>query len=286
MYMKSETYQKEGWLILEDENVVLGAESAENIDSEECFYRNNKNAKSNLERAGEELTDFISLYIEDEPEPSDSEIKQGIEKILEKTHPEEKHNSITEINKNKKISLKVLFVAAILSVLLLCCIGVVGTDNDINIKNGFVAFDGDKVHIAFFEDSDEKHIPVKTLLIDLESKGFNDVLLVEEVAGIKGEHCKITLPCYDDANVKQVCFEVVLDDIQYSFDIRKIDISENETITPDMKGAEIITVWDIDVYLYNCEQETKIQFIHNGLHYLVSTNDSYEEIVRAVELIE
>ena len=263
--------------------MILDAGSGENIDEEECFYRNNKNAKNNLECAGQELTDLISLYIEDEAEPSETEIKRGIEKILERTHHEGKQNNITERNIKKKISLKVLFVAAILSLLSVCCVGVVGTDNDIKVKNSFVTFDGNVVHIMFFDESDEMYISVKTLLLDLKNKGFGDVAFVEQVVGMK-EDGKITLPRYDNTDAKHVNFEFISDEIQYSFDIRKLEASE-AAVTLDINSAEMSTVMGVDIYINRSGNETEIQFIHNGLHYIVVTNDSYEEIVRAAEIV-
>ena len=63
IYTKSETYQKEGWSILEEENQVFGknAEAVDsniNLESEDFnFYHQNKEeAKKNIDSSSKELT--------------------------------------------------------------------------------------------------------------------------------------------------------------------------------------------------------------------------------------
>ena len=52
IHTKSETYQKEGWFILEEENSVFGydADNTNKLDSEEKFsiYHNKEEAKNNI----------------------------------------------------------------------------------------------------------------------------------------------------------------------------------------------------------------------------------------------
>ena len=136
---KSETYQKEGWFILEEENQVFGkdAEAVDsniNLESEDFnFYHQNKEeAKKNIDSSSKDLTDFIDSLIQDTPAPSDEEVNAGIEKILKITHPEEQTKTV-KTNKKKKVTFKVLFIAALLSILSVSCLFVVGS-------NGFTGF--------------------------------------------------------------------------------------------------------------------------------------------------
>lgn len=260
------------------------------MEGRNFFCLNDENAdkdqlKNALDNSENELTEFIEILTQDAKEPEQSEIDSGIKKILKRAEQTDEPKEIGKSNVNKKLSIKVLFVAAIIVIVSICSISVVATNNDIKIRNSFVTFDGSNVHIAFFGDSNEKNIPIKSLLNDLQNKEFGKVLLVEEVAGLKSEYGKITLPRYEN-NAKQVCFEITSNEIEYYFDICKIDVSEDATATIDINNAEIITVDDIDVYISYSEEKTEIQFVYNNLHYFVSTNDSYEEIVRAVELID
>ena len=106
---------------MEEENQVFGkdaeaVDSNMNLESEDFnFYHQNKEeAKKNIDSSSADLSDFIDSFIQDVPAPTDEEINLGIEKILERTRPTEEHS---KTNKNKKVTFKVLFIAALLSVL-------------------------------------------------------------------------------------------------------------------------------------------------------------------------
>lgn len=161
--VKSETYQKEGWFILEVDNQVFGesseaSESIKNLESEDFIFncQNKEEAKNNLDSSVQDIDEFIGSLIQDIPSLSDEEISAGIEKILAKAPVTEAPTLQIKTDRKKKVTLKVLFAAAVLSILSFSCLFVMGNHHNISIENGFVSFAKDTMQVVFFGDSEEK----------------------------------------------------------------------------------------------------------------------------------
>lgn len=291
--MKSETYQKEGWFILEDESIVLGkkVETIEAVNSNDgfIFYRQNKTeVKNSIVNSADDLTSFVDSITVDILEPSDDEFKSGIDKILEKTHSFNEHSNTHKTDRKKKVTLKVLFIAALLSILSVSCLFVTGSNNNISIENGFITFAKDTVRVAFFDENEEQgqYISVEALLLDLENHGFKEILFPEEVSRNPDKY-KLTLPRYFDIGVEQVTFDIIFNEIQCGFTITKEELSGQEHNFFGLKNAKTITVGNISVYILDFKNSINVKFTYNGLSYDISiVSTAYEELLKIVESIK
>ena len=290
--MKSETYQKEGWFILEEENQVFGkdAEAVDNninLESEDfCFYHQNKEeAKKNIDSSSKDLTDFIDSLIQDIPAPSDEEVSAGIEKILKITHPEDEQPETAKTNKKKKVTFRVLFVAALLSILSVSCLFVVGSNNDISIENGFVTFAKDAIKIVFFGESKEEYITVDALLTDLELHGYGDILFPQEFV-TKSDEYKVSVPEYFSSNVNQVSFEILDNTDRYVFGIYKYSETLEAVSYIDINDAKTLLINDIYMYVFQLDDtNSAVEFTNNEYRYFIKANITYSEMLSFINNI-
>lgn len=290
--MKSETYQKEGWFILEEENQVFGkdAEAVDNninLESEDfCFYHQNKEeAKKNIDSSSKDLTDFIDSLIQDIPAPSDEEVSAGIEKILKITHPEDEQPETAKTNKKKKVTFRVLFFAALLSILSVSCLFVVGSNHDISIENGFVTFAKDAIKIVFFGESKEEYITVDALLTDLELHGYGDILFPQEFV-TKSDEYKVSVPEYSEDVFKQVSFSVCNKNILYTFVVSNLVSPELRDFL-DLENAKTLLIDDVCIYVLEHEKNLITFEIFKGEYrYSIKTTNSYSDVEKTIKSIK
>ncbi len=288
--MKSKTYQKEGWFIMDEEKFVFGnyAENEDVMNEENYFNLNNKNkaqAEKDIKNSAEELISFFEAASQDAAEPSEDEINRGIEKILEKAYPVAKPVQLPKEAKSKKVGLRVLFVAAILSILFVTCIGVVGNTNNISIENGFVTFAKDAIRIVFFGADKEEFIPVDALLLDLKAKGYKDILFPEEF--VNNSDYKSTVPKYENSGLtKQVSFNITDGINEFSFFIYEHNSDLNEFCFPELDSAETIISNGNYIYLFELENEQFILFFYNGLIFDIQFEAPYSDMLKIAESIK
>ena len=291
IFTKSETYQKEGWFILEEENQVLGkdAEAVDNninLESEDFYFynQNKEEAKKNIDSSSKDLTDFIDSLIQDVPSPSDEEVNTGIEKILKITHPEEQTKTV-KTNKKKKVTFRVLFIAALLSILSVSCLFVVGSNHDISIENGFVTFAKDTIRIVFFGEDQEEYINVDTVLIDLEAHGYGDILFPQEFVNNYDVY-KVSVPKYENDEFIQVSFDIICEDIVYRFGIcnKKQSIQAFDYVNVD--NVETVEMDDADIYVFEFDNYTTIEFIYKEYYFFISSNIPCSDAIIIAESIK
>ena len=276
---------------MEDENQVFdkNAEAVvdnENLKSEDLiFYHQNKEeAKNNIDNSSKELTDFVDSLIKDVPGLSEEEINSGVKKILEKAYPAETN---VKPMKKKKVKLKVLFIAALLSVLSFSCLYVVGSSHNISIENGFVTFAKDTMRIVFFGESEEEFISVDTLLIDLETHGYEDILFPEEFL-INANEYKVKVPVYIDDNVlgEQVTFDINSEKNSYGFIINK-DNSNNLCNYPGVVNALTLNADDNFVNIYEFKSgASAAEYFSEEYHCYINAQIPYSEMVKLVETLK
>lgn len=289
-YTKSKTYQKEGWFILDEENQVFGrdAESRDKLDSEEKFsiYHNKKEAKNNIDISAKELEDFVDSIIADVPDLSDEEIKKGIENVLEKAYPAEEAVKPSKNVKSKKITFRVLFIAALITTVLFSCICVVGSRHNISTDNGFATFAKDAVKIVFFGEADEEYIDVKTLMEDLESHGFKNILIPQKLYDYKS-----TVPVYskglEEGSKDRVEFELNKDELSYSFKIEKTGLEGlMDNYFDSLNNVETIMLDDVRIYVFEFEGKVAcIRFIYDEYDCLIQSDASLLEMMSTAQTI-
>lgn len=276
---------------MEDENQVFGfdAENTNEVDSEEKFsiYHNKEEAKNNIDISAKELEGFVDSIIADVPDLSDEEIKTGIENVLKKAYPTEEVVKPSKNVKFKKITFRVLFIAALITAVLFSCICVVGSSHNISIENGFVTFAKDAVKIVFFGSDKEKSIDVKTLIDDLESHGFNNILLPHKLYDFKS-----SVPVYskgvDEKRANdRVMFELSKDVYSYFFEIKNIG-SEGliDNYFDSLDNVETIIIDDVSIYVFEFENGMSyIRFVYSGLDYLIQSEVSLPEMINTAQTI-
>lgn len=293
IYTKSETYQKEGWFILEEENQVFGkdAEAVDsniNLESEDFkFYHQNKEeAKKNIDSSSKELTDFIDSLIQDIPDPSEDEVAEGVKKILEKTHSDETKDKTSKSNKTKKVTFKVLFIAALLSMISFSCLYVVGSSHNISIENGFVSFAKDTIQVVFFGEDKEEYITIDALLTDLELHGYSDVLFPQECI-VASDDYKTSIPKYSAYELNdQVSFKVSNSENNYEFNIRKIDISDIPISYNSLENAETISLNGVYIYIFEFDDTSTIEFNYDGIYYSITSKAHIDDMVKFAKSIK
>lgn len=291
IYTKSETYQKEGWFILEEENQVFGkdAEAVDsniNLESEDFnFYHQNKEeAKKNIDSSSADLSDFIDSLIQDIPDPSAEEVNSGIEKILERTHPEEAKN---KVSKRKKLTFRVLFIAALLSILSFSGLYVVGSSHNISIENGFVSFAKDTIQVVFFGEGEEEYITVDALLADLEAHGYDDILFPQEFVD-KADEYKASVPEYSKDVIKQVVFDVYNETIRYTFGVFEYNQNKKYFNYDNIKNTHSIIIDNAHVYLFEYDTESlAIEFTYDKYHFYIHSLDAtYSDMEKLVKSLK
>lgn len=279
---------------MEEENQVFGKnaeafDNNKNLESENFYFynQNKEEAKSNIDSSSKDLTDFIDSLIKDIPDPSEDEVKAGIEKILERTHPAEAKTETTKTNKSKKVTFKVLFIAALLSILSFSCLYVVGSSHNISIENGFVAFAKDTIQIVFFGEEKEEYISVDALLTDLKLHGYEDILFPQEFV-TKSDEYKVSVPEYSEDVLKQVIFDVYNENVTYSFAIHEYNQIQKARDFDNIKTAESIEINDTHVYLFEFDMGTSaIEFTYGKYHFYVhSLNTPYSDMVKIAKTLK
>lgn len=289
--MKSDTYQKEGWFTLDVDNQVFGknAEAAENdinLESEDFnFYRQNKEkAKKDIDNSAKELTDFIDGLIADIPEPSQEEIDAGIEKLIKKTHAEEAENKPVKSKRSKKVTLKVLFLAAVLSAVCFTSLFAVGNSRNVSIDNGFISFAKETVQVVFFGEDEKEFISVDTLLKDLEKHGYKDILF-PEIFITNSDEYKVSLPEYLEGELEQATFDIYSQDDTFKFIIYCFNQSQQSFGYIDVENMENITVNDVTVYISEYEQVNIAEFVSGDYRYFIESDRPYSELVSIINTI-
>ena len=276
---------------MEEENQVFGknAEAVDsniNLESEDFnFYHQNKEeAKKNIDSSSADLSDFIDSLIQDIPDPSAEEVNSGIEKILERTHPTEKHS---KTNKKKKVAFKVLFIAALLSMISFSCLYVVGSSHNISIENGFVSFAKDTIQVVFFGKGEEEYITVDTLLADLEAHGYEDILFPQEFVNNYDVY-KVSVPNYKKGNIGQVSFNVYGDVSDYTFGVYEYTDTSQSTNYKNLINAKTLVLNDVYIYVFEFDNgDCSIEFIYDGYRYYIHTkNVSYSDLVNIAETLK
>ena len=276
---------------MEEENSVFGydADNTNKLDSEEKFsiYHNKEEAKNNIDISAKELSDFLDSIIQDVPDLSEEEVNRGVAKILEKAYPNERVTKLSKNNKSKKITLRVLFIAALISIFFFSCICVVGSSHNISIENGFVTFAKDAVKIVFFGSDKEESIDVKTLIEDLELHGFKNIMLPQNLYSYKS-----SVPVYskglDEAESKdRVEFELIEDSVLYSLKIEKF----GSDVLPDsyfaiLDNAETIIIDDIYIYVFEFQTgATCACYTNEGYDYSIQAEVSLSEMINTAQTI-
>lgn len=275
---------------MEEENSVfgLGAENTDKLDSEKnavFIIKNKEETQKNIDASSKELTDFFDCLLADLPEPSQEEIDSGIAKILEKTHPEEVKAEPAKANKRKKTTLRVLFIAALLSILSFSCLFAVGSKHNISIENGFIAFAKDAVKVVFFDETQEEYIDMKTLLEDLSSHGYENILIPKALY-----NCKFSQPQYFkglDGNGRNnyVTFELNNGSVSYSFKIGAISSDENEAkYYLELKDAETVIVGDLQIYVTEFDNGcSALNFVCDRYSYFLIAEISWDEMINIAQ---
>lgn len=279
---------------MEEENQVFGveAENKDDFNSEEKFsiyHKDKEDAEKNLQASAKELNDFFDSLIKDEPDPTAEEVNEGIRKILERAYPEKK------TNKSKKVALKVLFIAALLSALSFSCLFAIGNSHNISIENGFVTFAKDTVKVVFFGEDEEKEecITIDALLTDLKFHGYSYVMFPEEFVSKTNEY-KASIPDYiEDVNNlgarEQVSFDIYNDANLFSFTMIKSGSTSSSDLSGDFKyvdNAETVIFDDVNIYVFEHESKfSSIHFVYNGYSYFLVSEVSLSEMINIAQTI-
>ena len=273
---------------MEDESRVFGsdAKNSDTFDTEETFdFFRKEETKQNIEKSATDLTDFIDSLIEDVQSPSAEKVNAGIEKILAKTHPTETPIEPKNSKKFKKVTSKVLFLVAVLSLFSVFCIYVAGSNNNISIENGFVTFVKDTIKIVFFGEEPEEYITVDVLLTDLASHGYADILFPQEFVS-KSDEYKVSVPKFsDDSFGKQVSFNVYNATDSYSFNVIYSESQQSFDYT-NLKNAKTVNINDVYIYVFEHGDISTIEFIHNYYSYYIDTDVPFDDVIKVVKTIK
>ncbi len=273
---------------MEDESRVFGsdAKNSSDFDTEEGFdFFRKEETKRDVEKSANDLTDFIDSLIEDVQSPSEEDVNAGIEKILAKTHPTETPIEPKKSKKFKKVTSKVLFLVAVLSLFSVFCIYVAGSNNNISIENGFVSFAKETIQVVFFAPDEEEYISVDSLLTNLEENGYTDILFPQEFV-TKSDEYKVSLPEFsNDSLGKQVAFDIYNDSSAYSFNIICLKSQQVFDYT-NLKNAQTFNVNGVSVYIFEHSGYATIEFIHNKYYYSVNTDVPFDDVLNIVKTIE
>lgn len=278
---------------MEEENQVFGnnaeaVDNNQNLESEDFYFynQNKEEAKKNIDNSIADLSDFIDSLIQDIPDPSEEEVNAGIEKILARTHPEEISDKTSKGNGRKKATIKVLFIAALLSILAFSGLYVVGSNHNISIENGFIAFAKDTIQIVFFSGEKEECITVDALLTDLELHGYGDILFPQEFV-TKSDEYKVSLPEYtEDEFGKQVAFKITNDIDEYSFVITCPDLSQKSFLYDCIDNVDTIISNNTFIYVFEFNGEATIEFIYDKFYCFINSTISYSDMTKIARSIK
>ncbi len=287
--MKSDTYQKEGWFVLEDESRVFGQDAESSEDNKNENIKNTKISvsdhsdkeditKTNADKAIEDFLSYVDGLIENEPEPSEEEVRSGIDKILAKAYPEK--------NKKKKVTVKkVLLLVALLAILSGLSAYVAANYRNISTENGFLTRDNGTIQITFFGEDEEEYISVDTLLADLAEHGYEDIMFPE--AFLFDDKCKVSVPRYSISDeIEQASFDVYKNDIRYTFCINN-DSGKRTVNFHNLDNAKTIVINDTYLYVFDYgSEDSSINFVNEEYRYYITASIPYTEMVTIAETIK
>lgn len=284
---------------MDEENQVLAeiAEAGEkdkNLESEDLNFscQNKEEAKKKLEASMKDIDDLFGSLLCDVPDPSQEDVRKGVAKILE--HAETEKEQISEevqssqpgtekAAKGKKVTPKVLLLAALLSILSFSTLFVMGSRHNISIENGFMSFARDTVQVVFFGE-DERFISVDSLLEDLKSHGYDDIVFPQEFVTRSDEY-KVSVPEYKNDAFSQVVFNIYCEERKINFNIYNYEVLQQNYEYSKLGDGDTIQVDDIIVNTFSFENEMVVEFTYNGYYYLLSSTISYSDMLRIVESI-
>ena len=262
-----------------DEN----AENVVNAGSEDFFdflFKDDKKAVEERKASFDEFTDFMEALSDDVPELTQEETDKEIEKILEKIHPSQADKS----KRYKKLSVRVLLVAAILFVLSISCIGVIGKRHNVSIENGFVTFAKDTVKIVFFGENEES-ISVDALLADLEANGYKDLLFPDEFL-VNSDEYDVSIPRYLEGEVNQVNIDIYSSKYYYMLSISEYYNAIEPFNYIDINKGKTITVGDTTIYIFDFDETTTIEYFYKGYRYYICSNAKFSDMLKIAESIK
>ncbi len=289
---------------MEEENQVL-AETAEavehhkNLESEDLIfnYQNKEEAKKKLEASMKDIDDLFGSLLQDVPDPSEEDVRKGVAKILQRAaagraQTAEKVQAAETVQikpikagKSKKVTLKVLLLAALLSILLFSTLFVMGSRHNISIENGFMSFAKDTVQVVFFGEGEEKFISVDSLLESLKSKGYDDIVFPQEFVTRSDEY-KVSVPEYKNDDVRQADFKIHNQETTFSFIICQLKSTQQPYGYLDLGDSNTVTVGDVAVDVFDFGNDgSAIQFLYDKYRYYIRTNIHYSDMVKIAETI-
>jgi hypothetical protein len=162
-----------------------------------------------------------------------------------------------------------------------------GTSHNISVENGFVTFAKDTVKVVFFGDEKEELIDVKSLLEDLESHGFENIMLPQKLYEYKS-----SLPVYSKGvdstgNNFKVTFSLYNGYCTYTF---RLAILTNDNLISnyfaDLVNAKTLVVNDICIYIFEYEGELSTAcFVDSGYDYFIQSDVSLSEMINTAQTI-
>ncbi len=280
---------------MEEENLFFGSDAGydEKNDSEKnavFIIKNKEELQENADISSKGLTDFFDSLSKELPEPSDEEIESGIAGILEKTHPEAVESEPAKTNKSKKVTLRVLLVAAILSALSFTCIFAVGSRHNIAIDKGFATFAKDAVKVVFFDEADEAeedYIDIKTLLEDLRVNGYENIVIPEAFYNYKSSKPQYFELLEDSGAYRYVTFELNNGISSFNFKIDCGNFDENASFYfADLGSAETVEVNGLIVYIFEYDVgDTAAYFTIGKYNYSLAAKISSAEMIDIAQSI-
>lgn len=269
---------------MEVDNTVFGSKAEDADNSEEKFSFSNRNkdiSKDSIDKSAKEFAEFMISVSADTPDLTDEEINSGVVKILEKSFPAEEENQPLKNNKFRKITLRVLFVAALLSAIAFSSVCVIGNSNDISIENGFMTFARDTIKITFFGEEKEEYISVDSLLRSLEENGYGDILFPEEFV-VKSDIYKADAPVYNSDVVNDLTFDIYNDTMKSTFLVSKHERQRPRTFL-DLKNAKTEIINGMNVYVLEFESGMSLEFISGEYQYYITSDMSYDDMISLTE---
>ena len=276
---------------MEEENWFFGenTEKQKYLESEDNFDFNHTDKEllnKNIDDAVKELTDWLDSEPQSEIQLSDDEINDAIKRLLEKTHPAQAPSSPEKTGRIKKVSLRVLFVAAILLVLSVTCLFAVGNSRNVSIENGFMTFAKDTVKIMFFGEEKEDFITIDMLMDDLMAHGYDDVLFPQEFI-VSSANYKSSVPEHvKDKLGEQVMFDIYDSENKYEFNISKGNFMDSAGSYVKLQNAVTVDCGDVRIYVFEFDGTSVIEFVVDEYSYSVNSPTPLSDMVKIAESIK
>lgn len=276
---------------MEEENWFFGenTEKQKYLESEDNFDFNHTDKEllnKNIDDAVKELTDWLDSEPQSEIQLSDDEINDAIKRLLEKTHPAQAPSSPEKTGRIKKVSLRVLFVAAILLVLSVTCLFAVGNSRNVSIENGFMTFAKDTVKIVFFGEEKEDFITIDMLMDDLKAHGYDDILMPQDFVDSSANY-SVSVPEYmKDELREQVAFDIYDSENKYEFNISKGNSSDSVGDYMKLHNAVTVVRDDIYIYVFEFDGASLIEFANKDIYCCVVAEIPVPDMVKIAESIK